>query len=107
VLEPEPAVGVLDLPVLEQVRPPAAEHEVLGERARPPQVEADRGRGQRRHEEHRRAAQTRRAGRTLVARERALRAAVDHGRGHPPQVGEPAAERGAVEVRGGRADGVR
>ena len=56
VLEPEPAVGVLDLPVVDEVGRAAAVQQVLGDRAAAPQVEADRGRGQRRDEQHRRRA---------------------------------------------------
>ena len=42
--------------VVEQVGAAAGGDQVLGERAAPPQVEADRRRGERRHEQHRRAA---------------------------------------------------
>ena len=52
VLEPERAVGELDLPVVDDVGLLPRQQQVLGERAAPPQVEAERGRGQRRHEQH-------------------------------------------------------
>ena len=45
----------------------------------------------------------RRPARLLVARDGALRPAVDHRRGHPPQVGEAAADGRGVEVGRGPA----
>ena len=53
VLEAEVAVGVLDLPVVDEVGRAAAPQQVLGHRAAAAQVEADGGRGQRRDEQHR------------------------------------------------------
>ena len=71
-------------------------------RAAAPQVEADRRRGQRRHQQHGQRAAAARRGRLgrVVALTRALRPLVDHRRGHPPQVGEPLAEHAVVEVGG-------
>ena len=52
VLEPERAVGELDLAVVDDVDLVAGQQQVLGERAAAPQVEAERRRGERRHEQH-------------------------------------------------------
>ena len=100
VLEAERAVGVLDLAVVDEVGRAARPQQVLGDRAAAAQVEADRGRGERRHEQHRLARAARVPSSRVVAAHGALRALVDHRRGHPAQVGEAAAERAVVEVGG-------
>ena len=90
-LDAQVAVGERDRAVVDQVGPPAAGDQVFGEAAAPAQVEAQRGRGQRRHEQHRRAVEGLAARRHPV--DRPVRAAVDQRAGHRPQVSEPAVDR--------------
>ena len=102
VLQPERAVAEADGAVVDEVGLVPALQQVLGERAAAPQVEAERGRRERRDEQHRqrgRAAAA--AAERVVAVHAPLRALVDQRRRHPPRVGEPAAHGGVVEVDGG------
>jgi hypothetical protein len=105
VFDAEGAVGEGDGAVVDQVDPAALADQVFGQAAAAAQVEAERGRGQRRHEQYWRALGVGAA----EAVDGAARPLVDQDAGHRPQVGEAVAEdlgrdvrRGGGKVRRGR-----
>ena len=89
------------LPVLHEVGRPPARHQVLHERAVAAQVEAERRRGQRVHQQHR-VAGLLHAGRRPVVVDLAQDPVVDERPGHRAQVGEPAVEQRVGDVSGRR-----
>ena len=109
VLHAEVAVLERDLAVLHEVRRPAGVHEVLDQRAAAAQVEAERGRGQRRHQQHRVALLADLGGRPVVvdlAQRRPRRSGcAASGAGRPARRRAPCARRCWPPRRPGRASG--
>jgi len=94
VLDAQAPVGERDRAVVQQVGAAALGHQVLSEAATAAQVEAQRRRGQRRHEQHRRPVEpavVRFTGLDVVGRQpehRPARATVDQRSGHRPEIGQ-------------------
>jgi hypothetical protein len=99
VLHAEGAVGEGDLAVLHEVGGPAAGDQVLDQRAAAAQVEAERGRGERRDQEDRVALLLHPLARTVVV-DLPQHPVVDQGPGHRSEIGQPAVQHLVRDIAG-------